>query len=314
MPGSIVLTLLKVSVTVSVIAAALLLLSPILSKTFAAKWKYWIWLVLAVRLLIPFSLSLPQAPVAVHVPEAALTQPVTLWQANDTAAASPLESTAANAGDTKYAPVSASAPSVSAENLRQMTAAEICPRRLGAGGRPVSFVRADMLRRFQAPGTSMECAGPAGRCRQPLQRRKIRNGYPASCGVSFKPGVVESPLMLGFIRPVLLVPCEDYGGGELAFILKHELTHFRRRDLWYKLLLVFANAVHWFNPFVWLMRREACADLELSCDDEVVKGGGSEQRRAYSEAVLSAIKRQQSRVTSLSTYFLRRTQDSEKPL
>ena len=78
----------------------------------------------------------------------------------------------------------------------------------------------------------------------------------------------------------------------------------RRRDLWYKLALLTANALHWFNPLVWLLRREAERDLELTCDDAVVAGRDEGERRAYSEALLGSIHRQQVLGRAvLSTHF-----------
>ena len=115
---------------------------------------------------------------------------------------------------------------------------------------------------------------------------------------------VDSPMAAGLFRPCLLLPGEPVEARELAFILRHELTHYRRRDLWYKLLLLAANGMHWFNPLAWLLRREAERDLELTCDDAVVAGRDDEERRAYSEALLSSIHRQKglSRA-ALSTHF-----------
>lgn len=115
---------------------------------------------------------------------------------------------------------------------------------------------------------------------------------------------VDSPMVLGLLRPCLLLPSEDYGERELRFILRHELTHYRRHDLWYQLALLLANALHWFNPLVYLLRREAGADMELTCDDAVVAGADAETRRAYSETLLASVHRQKgvSRAV-LSTHF-----------
>lgn len=112
---------------------------------------------------------------------------------------------------------------------------------------------------------------------------------------------VGSPMVVGLLRPRLLLPEEGYDARSLAFIFRHELTHCRRHDLWYQLALLLANAVHWFNPLVWLMVRQAQGDLELTCDDAVVAGADRETRRAYSETLLAALHRQ--RRAALSTHF-----------
>ena len=83
-------------------------------------------------------------------------------------------------------------------------------------------------------------------------------------------------MVIGVLRPRLLLPEEGYDARSLAFILRHELTHCRRHDLWYQLALLLANAVHWFNPLIWLMVRQAQGDMELTCDDAVVAGADRE--------------------------------------
>ena len=117
-------------------------------------------------------------------------------------------------------------------------------------------------------------------------------------------GAVDSPMVIGLFRPCLMLPGEDFGQRELVFILRHELTHYRRRDLWYKLALLAAHGMHWFNPLARLMRREAERDLELTCDDAVVAGSDAAARRAYSETLLASVHRQKglSRA-ALSTHF-----------
>lgn len=114
---------------------------------------------------------------------------------------------------------------------------------------------------------------------------------------------VSSPMMTGFLKPLLLLPSDNYTETELCFILKHELVHFQRHDIWYKLLLLAANAVHWFNPLAYIMFHEAGKDLEFSCDNEVIKDARFEDRRQYSETILASIHQQCTNQTALSTYF-----------
>lgn len=73
-------------------------------------------------------------------------------------------------------------------------------------------------------------------------------------------------MIIGFIKPVLVLPEEQYSSEELFFILKHELIHLKRGDVYFKLLFVTANTVRWFNPLIWIMQKEAAIDMELSCD------------------------------------------------
>ena len=89
----------------------------------------------------------------------------------------------------------------------------------------------------------------------------------------------------------------------MFFILKHELVHLKRGDVYLKLLFVTANAVHWFNPIIWIMQKEAVIDMELSCDERVTQGTSFELRKAYTETLLSMLHKQCVRKTVLSTQF-----------
>lgn len=110
-------------------------------------------------------------------------------------------------------------------------------------------------------------------------------------------------MMTGFFKPLLLLPDLNYSDTELKIILRHELIHFKRKDIWYKLLLISANAVHWFNPLVYLMTVLSNKDLEMACDSMVIGNSDKTFRKQYSEAILSAIHKGNLRQTALSTYF-----------
>lgn len=97
---------------------------------------------------------------------------------------------------------------------------------------------------------------------------------------------VPSPLMMGFGKPTILLPAQMTEDA-LAATLAHELMHFKRRDLWYKLLMVFVRCVHWFNPLVWLMTRQAARDVELCCDYDLLKDQSEDARRSYGQAILN---------------------------
>lgn len=97
-------------------------------------------------------------------------------------------------------------------------------------------------------------------------------------------GQVRTPMVLGLIRPVLLLP-EGQAVDEV--VLCHELTHLKRLDLAYKALLVAACWLHWFNPLVWWMSQAASENLELCCDDDVAAGRDAAFRRKYGELLLS---------------------------
>lgn len=99
---------------------------------------------------------------------------------------------------------------------------------------------------------------------------------------------VPAPLTYGVLRPVILLPkTTDWQDTDsLRFVLAHEMVHIRRFDALTKLILAAALCVHWFNPMVWVMYVLANRDLELSCDEAVVRRFGTRTRTAYASALI----------------------------
>ncbi len=101
---------------------------------------------------------------------------------------------------------------------------------------------------------------------------------------------VNNPLTYGILRPVILVPPTfDWSSPQADLVLAHEFTNARFDALW-KLILVLAVCVHWFNPFVWVMYVMANRDIELSCDTRVTKGLEPRQRASYARILLNTSK------------------------
>lgn len=102
--------------------------------------------------------------------------------------------------------------------------------------------------------------------------------------------IVHTPLLLGMLHPVIVLPA---GMGEesaemLKDIMAHELVHAKRRDLVYKWFVLAVTSLHWFNPLMFLVRRETGRCCELSCDEAVIRGMNSHARRHYGETLLAA--------------------------
>ncbi|MBR3293466.1 MAG: hypothetical protein IKI69_03465 [Oscillospiraceae bacterium] len=97
---------------------------------------------------------------------------------------------------------------------------------------------------------------------------------------------LDSPFILGFIRPVIYLP-SFLDERERAFVLAHERAHLRRRDHWWKPLGFLILSIHWFNPVCWLAYILLCRDIELACDEKVVREMGRPERVAYSQTLLN---------------------------
>lgn len=114
---------------------------------------------------------------------------------------------------------------------------------------------------------------------------------------------IQSPMLVGLFRPVLLLPRTMDDEMELRLVIRHELVHLGRHDLWLKAVAMAATCVHWFNPIVWMLARAISADCEMSCDDVVLAGADMDRRRLYGETILGVIERGQSTRALLSTHF-----------
>jgi len=114
---------------------------------------------------------------------------------------------------------------------------------------------------------------------------------------------IGSPAMFGFVNPRILLPKAKMAEDELNFILKHELVHYKRKDLYYKCLVLIAAAIHWFNPVIYLITRVIGAQCELSCDAEIVRNTDADTRQQYSETIIGVVRYQSRLKTALSTNF-----------
>lgn len=98
---------------------------------------------------------------------------------------------------------------------------------------------------------------------------------------------VQSPVMIGFFKPIIAVPADGLPPADIQMILKHELVYFKRRDLWWKLLGVVIQTIHWVNPIVWLLCKDFEFYAETSCDAQVVQNLDHEERKHYGYLLIS---------------------------
>ena len=95
-----------------------------------------------------------------------------------------------------------------------------------------------------------------------------------------------SPFVLGIVKPKIYLPY-SVDSSSLAYVIAHEQAHIRRRDHWWKPLGFLLLTVHWFNPLLWLSYILLCRDIELACDEKVIREMGCEQRADYTQALVA---------------------------
>lgn len=260
-----------ISLTCSVVLVPLLVGKGWLRQHVRAKALYVVWLILALRLVIPVDLSLPEPAVTVEAPSYQVALPARTPSANLPAGAQ-IEEPSAVAGQTAPEAASAVRTIPVTALLSALWLFGVLAAALVQGGGYL-LARRRLLRDARP---DLEAEAQAGQTAASLG---LKRAVPVR-----RSGQVRTPMVLGLLRPVLLLP-EGQAVDEV--VLCHELTHLKRLDLAYKALLVAACWLHWFNPLVWWMSRAASENLELCCDDDVAAGRDAAFRRKYGELLLS---------------------------
>ncbi len=115
---------------------------------------------------------------------------------------------------------------------------------------------------------------------------------------------VQIPSVVGFFSPTVLLPDMELSREELKYILRHELSHFAGRDAWVKLFIGIFQAIFWWNPLVYGLRKDLDYVLELRCDARAVRELSGEQRIGYVEAVCSVIRQAKGQDSAMPNYAL----------
>lgn len=128
-------------------------------------------------------------------------------------------------------------------------------------------------------------------------KKRVRMSVPAEvaldCGDTkisqkiYRSEAVENPFLFGIIKPRIYIP-NRIAGEELSYVVRHEMTHLKRKDHLIKPAGFVLLSVYWFNPFVWAAYIMLCKDIELICDEKVVRQLGASCRKAYSQALLNS--------------------------
>lgn len=288
--------LMQIGLTVSLAALVPLILRRLMKKRYPARMVCVVWAILALRLLVPVQLTLPQAPVqvmprtnyVVQSNQTAFRQaglPVAQNPARWVTGTQAQMLSAADTGTVKTVDIT--------DILLTLWLAGVISCILWQG---IGYYR--LIRSLK--GTS-----------QPVERADLHTILQEQCAdlvidreiplqVS---AAADCPMLAGFIHPTLYLPDERISRTDAAFIFRHELTHYKHGDLWLKLLLLAARCLHWFNPLVHLIARFAQEDIEAACDDAVVRGQDGAYRRAYGETILrSAIAQAQKRKALVSCF------------
>lgn len=303
MGNTFLMNLVQIGLTVSAAALVLFALRKMMKKRYPARAVCIVWAILAVRLLLPVQLTLPEAPVQLTPRTTYLTRtdfaPAQLAQAGLPVIEQDGETTTRRwvTAEQAQALTPNDMPSLISFDLGHML---MCLWGLGMA----VFAGWQVLMYWSFAYLLRSSDAPVGRntLRRVFEEQKRSLGIARNIPLLVSPAA-DCPMLAGFIRPALYLPDENLSEQEAVFIFRHELVHYKRGDLWLKLLLTAAKTMHWFNPLVHLLARLAQEDIELACDDAVVRGMDGAARRAYGEAILRSAVAQSRRRSALISCF-----------
>lgn len=274
------LKVIEISLSSSLIILLVAILSHFLNKVFTARWKVWVWLVIAVRLLMPFNIELKQPVVQIEAPEVQVT--VSQSGKLELMTEEVIQGMNMNNAVTDLPSVNHNTEIKRGISLIQ---AAVILWLIGIAVyiliQCLSYLHFIIeYRRWTLPASEKISA--------------IANDEAKQLGMKQQVQVLQSThinvaMMKGFIKPVILLPIRDYTEDELHFICCHECVHFKHKDIWIKLISMAATAVHWFNPFVHIMNHALAQDLEIACDSTVVRNKDLEYRKSYNTTILNTI-------------------------
>lgn len=278
-----IITLLICSVTMSVLGIFYMALTPLLTKRYSPKGQYYAWLIIVIGFIIPFRPRFKN-PFVKIIPTETTMPAIQL-----------------GSGTQLTAPTAAALPAAPSPVMpltwwQSAAAIWIMGMLLFLIYHMVKHCRfLKMTKRWSDPVTDAETL-------RQFQDIRKEAGISASIGL-YQCECVGTPMLTGFIYPRILLPHIHFDADELRFILYHELVHYKRKDLWYKSLVLLATAVHWFNPLVYLIAKAVNIQCEISCDSEVVDRTDADTRLHYSETIIGVVRYQSNLKTALSTNF-----------
>lgn len=264
--------ILSLSLAGSVLILLLMLLRPLVRERVSRRWQYYIWLLVIARLLLPVGGLEAPARIGTAEPGAAPALSLPEVDREDMEARTSEEAAPGfNDSQKPWAAVKENLwvvwlAGALALLIRKATAYQSFLRYLRAGRKPVEDPA--LLDRAAKAGEEIGVKRPVELYVNPL---------------------AASPMLLGVRKPWMVLPTVELPEEDFRFVVLHELTHCRRRDVLYKWLTQLTVCIHWFNPLVHWMAREVERTGELSCDEAVLRRLDGPGRRAYGDAILRTI-------------------------
>lgn len=285
------LNILEISLIMSVFILIMYALTPILDKKYVPRWKYYVWLVITIRLLIPITYTIPEAPFHVSAvqisPDGNIRNELLSNDIISNEIKSPMD--IENQNEKKES------------SINEISIFQIGTVLWIVGAFIFSFYHVfgylffvKNIKRWSIEASPIE--------RKVFAKLKVDLGIKRKVNL-YQSTKIHSPMMLGIFKPTILIPSIKYSETDLYLILKHELIHYKRHDIELKVILFIVRTLYWFNPFVHLMSKKFEETIEMICDEYVISGNDSIYKKRYMETILHSIKQQSMRKNVFTSNF-----------
>ena len=287
--------LLSMSVSGTLLLLLILGLKPLYKNKFSKRWQYYIWIVVALRFLLPFT---PDTTIIGSLFEKFDTTAIT-----NEIPTPPNVPVPADTGNSKAEPIQTNREITTAA-MREPVDKYVCLFFIWSALALVLFVRKvtvyqgfiQYIKAGNKEVSDIKILNLLSDCEEKL---KIKTRVELSCNP-----LIASPMLIGFFRPRIILPVGEWEDKELSYIFVHELIHYKQRDMFYKWLIQIVVCVHWFNPFVYLLEKEVNKSCELSCDEKVISILNEKAKREYGDTLISFLKSNNLYKSSLASVTL----------
>ena len=286
--------LLSLSVSGILLLLLILGLKPLYKSRFSKRWQYYIWIIVALRFLLPFT---PDTTIVGSLFEKPGTTVIT-----NEIPTSPNVPAPANTDNSKTEPIQADRDIAAA--MREPFNRYVCLFFIWSVFALVLFVRKitiyqGFIQYIKAGSTEVSDIKTLNLLSDCEEKLNIKTRVELS-----RNPLIASPIMIGFFRARIVLPACELDDKEWSYIFVHELIHYKQRDMFYKWLIQIVVCAHWFNPFVYLLEKEVNKSCELSCDEKVISILDDKARREYGDTLISFLQSNNLYKSSLASVTL----------
>lgn len=261
---SIMVGLIFKSVIMTIIGLLYIAVTPFLLKRYSAKWLYYSWLTILVGFMLPFTFKIP----------------TTIFHLSEPAPLPSMELVPVTSSEVTL--ISSSVETMSSLSIWQVL---ITLWIVGI----ITFLAIHLVRHYRFMQTVNRWGQTIVEPHTLQLLEQVKQELTITKEINLKQSrCIHSPMLTGFMKQTIWLPTHAYEEQALNMILKHELVHLKRKDLWFKAFVLFVSAIHWFNPLFYRFAKELDQLCERACDDEVIKNTGGQLRKRYSQAILHA--------------------------